>query len=305
MKKQKLKSLVLTILMIVSIFSGSQTIVSASVNVHEILFDWEFYYNNNPDLQKAFGKNQSLLYQHYNNHGKKEGRAPSEFFNPCVYLGLYEDLQKAYGSTNYIAAYDHFVEFGIKEQRQASNTFSIAIYKSNYEYLRKAYGDNNLMYLYHYKKYGKKEGRNAITRINTSNGDVPNSYPALTSSAYCEFKAAKKITVYVDADFSKKGTSNPYKQYDAYISKNDVCYIYKINSDYIQVNYPTSSGRRTGYIRTKDLLGSNVNPGEAVISNNKVSTLEYKNGNTYGYYEPGDKVYKISGVNYNVFSEKW
>lgn len=126
------------------------------------------------------------------------------------------------------------------------------------------------------------------------------SYPSLSSSVYCEFTAAKKMTVYVDSNFSKPGTSSPYKKYDAYISKKDVCYIYKITSSYAQVNYPTSSGRKTGYIKTKDLLGSNINPSNSFTASSKVTTLKYKNGATSGYYESGDKVYKISGTNYNV-----
>lgn len=126
------------------------------------------------------------------------------------------------------------------------------------------------------------------------------SYPSLSASSYCEFTAAKKMTVYVDSNFSKPGTSNPYKKYDAYIAKNDVCYIYKITSSYAHVNYPTSSGRKTGYIKTKDLLGDTINPKNSFNAKNKVTTLKYKNGATTGYYEPGDTVYNISGVNYNV-----
>lgn len=126
------------------------------------------------------------------------------------------------------------------------------------------------------------------------------SYPSLSSSKYCEFTAAKKISVYVDSKFSTSGTSNPYKKYDAYIAKNDICYIYKITSNYAQVNYPTSSGRKTGYIKTKDLLGSSIDPNKSFTADKKVTTLKYKDGTTTGYYESGDTVYKLKGSNYNV-----
>lgn len=126
------------------------------------------------------------------------------------------------------------------------------------------------------------------------------SYPSLSSSAYCEFTAAKKMTVYVDSSFSAQGTNSPYKKYSAYIAKNDVCHIYKITSKYAQVNYPTSSGRKTGYIKTNDLLGANTNPSSTFTAKNKVTTLKYKNGATTGYYESGDKVYNIPGTNYNI-----
>ncbi len=125
-------------------------------------------------------------------------------------------------------------------------------------------------------------------------------YPSLSASAYCEFTAAKQINVWKNTGCTTRGTSSPSSAYNAYISKNDVCYIYKITSSYAQVNYPTSSGRKTGYIKTKDLLGSNTSPSSSFTASSKVTTLKYKNGVTSGYYESGDKVYKISGTNYNV-----
>lgn len=128
------------------------------------------------------------------------------------------------------------------------------------------------------------------------------SYPSLSSSAYCEFTAAKKMTVYVDSSFSAVGTSNPYKVYSsASIAKNDICYIYKITKTYAQVNYPTSSGRKTGYIRTSDLLGGNITPNNSLKATGKVTTYKYKSGSEYGYYESGDELYLLdNGTNYNV-----
>lgn len=126
------------------------------------------------------------------------------------------------------------------------------------------------------------------------------SYPSLSSSSYCEFTAAKSISVWRNSSCTTRGTSNPAKSYNASISQNDVCYIYSINSSYAQINYPTSSGRKTGYIKTSDLLGSSVNPSSSFTASSKVTTLKYKNGAESGYYASGDKVYKISGANYNV-----
>ncbi|MGN0164473.1 MAG: M23 family metallopeptidase [Candidatus Ornithomonoglobus sp.] len=126
------------------------------------------------------------------------------------------------------------------------------------------------------------------------------SWPSLSSSAYCEFTAAKQINVYKDTACKTRGTSSPAKAYDAYISKNDVCYIYKITTSYSQVNYPTSSGRRTGYIKTSDLLGEHTSPDKSYKATSKVTTYKYKNGETTGYIESGDNVYEISSGNYNV-----
>ncbi len=126
------------------------------------------------------------------------------------------------------------------------------------------------------------------------------SFPNLSSSSYCEFSAAGQINVYKNSSCTTRGTSNPSSSYNAYIAKNDVCHIYKINSSYAQVSYPTSSGRKTGYIKTADLLGASVNPNNALIAGGKVTTYKYKGGSTTGYYESGDTVYNIGGKNYNV-----
>lgn len=126
------------------------------------------------------------------------------------------------------------------------------------------------------------------------------NYPVLSSSEYCEFTAAKKMTVYTDAKLKTSGTSKPYKKYGAYISKNDKCYIYKITSSYAQINYPTASGRKTGYISTSALFGQNMTPDIKFTANNKVTTYTYNGGKEYGYYETGDSVYKLSSADYSV-----
>lgn len=116
------------------------------------------------------------------------------------------------------------------------------------------------------------------------------SFPSLSASAYCEFKASKQINVYKDTALKTRGTSSPSKKYNASISKNDVCYIYKITSSYIQVNYPTSSGRKTGYIKRSDLIGV-ASPTEQVTSNGKATTYVSAGGTSYGNTAKNDKVF--------------
>lgn len=123
------------------------------------------------------------------------------------------------------------------------------------------------------------------------------SYPSLSSTAYCEFTAAKQINVYKDTGFKTRGTSSPASAYNAYISKNDVCYIYKITDSYAQVNYPTSSGRKTGYIKTSDLLGKSIALDKSIAST-KVTTYKYSGGAETGYIASKDTVYTISGSSY-------
>ncbi len=117
------------------------------------------------------------------------------------------------------------------------------------------------------------------------------SWPSISSSKYCEYTATKTINVYRNTALKTRGTSSPAKSYSAYISKNDVCRIYKITASYTQINYPTSNGRRTGYVSTKTLFNGKTAPVEAVTSKGKVTTYVAPGGKTYGNTVKGDKVY--------------
>ncbi len=64
--------------------------------------------------------------------------------------------------------------------------------------------------------------------------------------------ATANINVYKDSACKTRGTSSPSKKYNAYISKNDDINIQKLTSSYAKVDYPTSSGRKTGYIKRSD-----------------------------------------------------
>lgn len=116
------------------------------------------------------------------------------------------------------------------------------------------------------------------------------SYPTISSSKYIEFKVQQNINVYKDTACKTRGTSSPSKAYNASISNGDVCYIYEITSSYIQVNYPTSSGRKTGYIKRSDLFDKTAP--EEYISSAKVSVTIYKAEGT-SYIEKGDKVWRV------------
>lgn len=130
-----------------------------------------------------------------------------------------------------------------------------------------------------------------LSAIFSVNVFAATSYPSISSSKYIEFKAQNSINVYKDTSCKTRGTSSPSKAYNASIATGDVCYIYKITSSYIQVNYPTSSGRRTGYIKRGDLFTKTAP--EEYISSAKASATIYKaNGNSY--IEKGDKVWRVN-----------
>lgn len=116
------------------------------------------------------------------------------------------------------------------------------------------------------------------------------SWPSLSESSYCEFKATKTIYVYRDSSCSTRGTSNPAKSYNAYIETGDVCRILSISSNYILVKYPVGSSYRTGYITRSALFGVSA-PSSCITSGGKATTYVSPGGSSYGYTESGDTVY--------------
>jgi len=121
------------------------------------------------------------------------------------------------------------------------------------------------------------------------------SYPKdISSSRYIEFKAQQKINVYKDKTCKTRGTATPSKKYDAYISKNDVCYIYEIAASYIKVNYPASGERRTGFIKRSDLFDKTAP--EEYISSAKDSVTVYKAEGSSSIAK-GDEVWRVDPKN--------
>ena len=118
-------------------------------------------------------------------------------------------------------------------------------------------------------------------------------WPSLSSSGYCEMVAPGKITVYRDSGLTTPGTYSPAKSYNAYVAQNDVVYILKVTENYTQLSYPTSSGRRVGFVRTSTLLGVTY-PYETLISKAKVTTYTGASTSTRsGSTAVGDVVYKL------------
>ena len=118
------------------------------------------------------------------------------------------------------------------------------------------------------------------------------SFPALSSSAYCEFYATKYISVYKDTGCKTRGTSSPSQAYNAEIYPGDTCRILKIADSYVQLQYPTSSGLRTGYIKRSEIIGVSA-PSEKVTAAGKATTNTKAANSSYGYTEKGDTVYKL------------
>jgi hypothetical protein len=84
------------------------------------VFDIQSYNAQNPDLWTNVTPVGTWegIWNHWFEIGINEGRAISREFKATEYLGLYPDLQRAFGATNFKAAYQHWVDYGKIQGRQ-------------------------------------------------------------------------------------------------------------------------------------------------------------------------------------------
>ena len=75
-----------------------------------IIFDFQYYLENNPDVKES-GMNPQ---DHYYEFGEAEERWPNQFFDPSYYRRSNPDLSDYKDSL-----FDHYIRFGFKEQRQS------------------------------------------------------------------------------------------------------------------------------------------------------------------------------------------
>ena len=97
------------------------------------VFDPVYYADTYGDLKAAFGYNGGLLWQHYQQFGRKEGRIPTALSEPV----------------------------GTVKVMKGNVLFDAAFYANTYPDLKAAFGDNENLLFNHYQKFGKKEGRQA------------------------------------------------------------------------------------------------------------------------------------------------
>lgn len=147
------------------------------IDISPFMFDAVYYADCNPDLKAVFGYNATLLKSHFDNFGKKEGRAATPIFDAGFYLKKYPDLKAAYGK-DYAGAYDHFVTFGAKEGRQGSKYIDSTYYLKKYTDLRRAFYSSKTRAIAHFYQCGISEGRQGSSEFNVKN------YRTSTSAYY-------------------------------------------------------------------------------------------------------------------------
>lgn len=126
-KKSKIVSFLAFMLCACMLFGSTMTVSAAKKSsntaAYQAVFDAEYYYNNNPDLQAAYGYDVQKLFNHFVTAGIYEGRSGCADFNVMVYRANYPDLREAFG--NNLAAYcSHYLSSGMSEGRNAVTLMS-------------------------------------------------------------------------------------------------------------------------------------------------------------------------------------
>ena len=131
-----------------------------------------------------------------------------------------------------------------------------------------------------------------LSAIPMMTASAANAWPNVTSSNTCAMISPAQIFVYRDSSLTTRGTCSPARSYNSYIDKGDDLRFLEITANYIKVNFPTSQGRKVGYINTSAILGVTT-PSEVVTSKAKVTTYQFTSTeNPYGYIAVNDVVYK-------------
>jgi len=143
--------------------AASVVLLSSELNVSAAglkdVFDAEYYAEQYPDLKAAFGNDENALYQHFLNHGIKEGRVMNPIIDVVKYREQYEDLQAAFGN-DWDAYVKHYFAFGVNEHRENGTDFDLLAYLAAYEDVKEAYGNDYAAVAKHYAEIGMSEGRN-------------------------------------------------------------------------------------------------------------------------------------------------
>ncbi|MBQ5916425.1 MAG: VanW family protein, partial [Lachnospiraceae bacterium] len=99
---------------------GSVTTAYAKENKEDYraVFDAQYYYDQNPDLQESIGMNPEALFEHFATAGAKEGRSGNAEFNLKAYIYNNPDLFLAY-KKNLSDYCLHYATIGKQEGRVA------------------------------------------------------------------------------------------------------------------------------------------------------------------------------------------
>ena len=124
-------------------------LIGGVVTAHAAELDPAWYAEKNPDVVAELGNSPEALRQHYEMHGRKEGRMANNhdaeaklrrLFNAEEYGTLYPDVKEFYGADEE-AMFQHYISFGLLEARRPSEKVSQAAAVSLKKSVEKALTD--------------------------------------------------------------------------------------------------------------------------------------------------------------------
>ena len=121
------------------------------------VFDWDYYYDTNPDLQKP----GIDLTTHWRDSGFREGRRGSLEFQASYYYHRYPDVQSLCSNGNLQCALQHWLDKGIEMGRQGSPDFNLASYMYRHGDVPRTFApEDDPDALEHWLTFGSDNGRN-------------------------------------------------------------------------------------------------------------------------------------------------
>lgn len=122
--------------------------------------------------------------------------------------------------------------------------------------------------------------------------------PSISNSRYMKTYtiSTANTPVYTSSALNRRGTSSPYKNYNAVIYGSDEIYVYSIVNNSAYVSYGTSSGRRYGWISLNAITSNNYSQ-STTTSRAQISTYKRPGGASYGFVAKNDTVYTMGSSN--------
>ena len=222
-----------------------------SENAYGVVYDFDYYVNQYPDLKAVYGNDPIGAYNHFIKYGMNEGRRASVVFDPEYYLANNSEVQESCGS-NIAATYEHFLNTGMALGLQGSADFSVQSYYNEYSDLRNAFGTNWGSYYEHYIQHGQEEGRHgigcdSIQNMTTEYGGIDYSSVYNGEYYYKQYEDLQDtftersgyITVVDDAALLRHFVNNGMKEGRSSSESFDLTSYYNANHD-LRAAYGTS-----------------------------------------------------------------
>jgi len=119
MKKLSVKLLTLFVMAVCILAMcpvNAQAATKNDIKKYAMVFDSQYYFDNNPDVAAVYGNDYNKLLSHYINNGISEGRNGTAAFNAKAYRENNADLDQAYGD-NWASYHEHYALLGVNENR--------------------------------------------------------------------------------------------------------------------------------------------------------------------------------------------